>query len=185
MSKPTSFTKLVALLQLAYSAEMGAALAYRGHWRSLPQGEEQNHIQQIEAEEWEHRRLIGEILHQLGSKPRRWLEVKFFVIGTFLRFLCHLLGWFLPMYGAGRLESQNYREYLQAASYALECKQREFINCFLSMAEVEWEHEHYFRGKVLGHRWLGYFPLWPPLPSKESIRASFVLQEMLVATAYS
>jgi hypothetical protein len=41
------------------------------------------------------------------------------------------------------------------------------------MTEVEWEHEHYFRNKVLSH-WLGRrLSIWPEPPAKETIRTSF------------
>ena len=61
------------------------------------------------------------------------------------------MGWFAPMYGAGRLESRNIREYETAARYARDCGREEFIDCLLTMAEVEWEHEYYFRSRVLVH----------------------------------
>jgi hypothetical protein len=39
------------------------------------------------------------------------------------------------------------------------------------MAEVEWEHEHYFRECVLRHRWSRRISIWPEPPPKEEIRA--------------
>jgi len=42
------------------------------------------------------------------------------------------------------------------------------------MAEVEWEHELYFRSKVLTRpRLLRWIKLWSPAPPKETIRARF------------
>ena len=41
------------------------------------------------------------------------------------------------------------------------------------MAEVEWEHEHYFRTQVSGHWFLNLFKVWPEPPAKEEIRSSF------------
>ena len=38
---------LIELLQLAYSGELGAALAYRGHWKSLPEGEDRRCIEEV------------------------------------------------------------------------------------------------------------------------------------------
>jgi hypothetical protein len=44
------------------------------------------------------------------------------------------------------------------------------------MAEVEWEHEHYFRLKVLSH-WLGrLLPIWPEPPQKSDVRMSFAAE---------
>jgi len=79
----------------------------------------------------------------------------------------------MPMYGAGRLESHNIREYEDAARYALASGHARFLDCLLSMAEVEWEHEAYFRSKVSGHRLTRFCPLWTQPPPKESIRAVY------------
>jgi hypothetical protein len=169
----TSNQKLVALLQLAYSAEMGAALAYRGHWGSVANTTERTEIRKIEAEEWLHRREVGALLKDLLAHPRLDYELKYFIIGRALGFLCYLTGWFLPMYGAGRMESKNYREYELAAEYALGSGHLDYIDCLLSMAEVEWEHEFYFRGKVESHPWHSYWPIWEALPAKSSIRTNY------------
>ena len=50
----------------------------------------------------------------------------------------------------------------------------------LAMAEVEWEHEHYFRSKVERHWLIRLVPLWPQPPAKSVIRASF---DMTTATS--
>jgi len=77
------------------------------------------------------------------------------------------------MYGAGRLESWNIREYETAARYARDAGHDEFVDCLLTMAEVEWEHEKYFRSRVLLHSFGRRLSLWPkPLP-RETIRTSF------------
>src|SRR5262245_57745801 len=106
---------LVAILQLAYSGELAAGLAYRGHWKSLRESQDRQRIQQIEGEEWHHRELVGGMLKALGSSPRRLKEVRAWLIGRFLGCLCHVSGWLAPMYGAGKLESRNVREYEAAA----------------------------------------------------------------------
>lgn len=41
------------------------------------------------------------------------------------------------------------------------------------MAEVEWEHEKYFRARAEGHPLARWIRLWPPPPPKEAIRARF------------
>jgi rubrerythrin len=168
MDAQTSLQKLIKLLQTAYSAEMAAAYAYRGHWRSVKAAEERAEIEKIELEEWHHRRQIGVILQELGTKPRRFSELKFFIIGRILGFLCFFSGWFLPMYGAGKLESQNYKEYELAAQYALDSGYNQYVNGLLIMAEVEKEHERYFRAKVLSHPLHRYFPMWDEV--KDEVR---------------
>src|SRR5437764_10111164 len=72
---------LVKILRLAYSGELAAAYAYRGHWRSVSDEPTRARIHEIEDEEWHHRRLIGEMLAQLDTKPSRIREVRAFLIG--------------------------------------------------------------------------------------------------------
>jgi rubrerythrin len=165
---------LIEILQLAYSGELAAAYAYRGHSKSVRDLAERAHIRQIEDEEWHHRRLVGGLLTTLGAAPDPRRETRAAVIGRILGFLCHVSGWFAPMYGAGRLESRNIREYEVAAGHARDCGRTDMIDCLLTMAEVEWEHEAYFRSKVLGHRWSRRIVVWPAPPPKEAIRAAFV-----------
>ena len=165
--------QLIATLQLAYSGELAAGYAYRGHWHSVRDPEERKRIKQIEDEEWHHRKLVGEMLASLGSGPNKVREVRATIVGRILGLMCHVSGWFAPMYGAGRLESRNIVEYEIAARHALECGREDLIDCLLTMAEVEWEHEHYFRSCVLRHSWSRKFSIWPEPPPKEKIRASF------------
>ena len=77
------------------------------------------------------------------------------------------------MYGAGKLESRNVREYEAAARHAWGCGRREWVDCLLTMAEVEWEHEAFFRDRVLSRRLGRHLPMWAPLPPKRTIRESF------------
>jgi len=158
---------------MAYSAELAAAYAYRGHWKSVSDPAEKERIRQIEEEEWHHRRVVGEMLVQLGSQPKRTKEVWSAILGRTLGLLCHLTGWFAPMYGAGRLESRNIREYEMAARHARDSGHDDFVDALLDMAEVEWEHEAYFRSRVVCHRLGCRLELWPTPPPKESIRESF------------
>jgi rubrerythrin len=163
--------KLIRQLQNAYSGELAAAYAYRGHWHSVRDAAEREHIHQIETEEWHHRDLIGGLLRQLGAKPRPLREAVLWCIGHFIAAFCHVGGWFTPMYGAGRLERHNIVEYEDAAVFAAECGQQSMIDCLLTMAEVEWEHEKYFRERVTGHPLSRIFKMWEPAPPKETIRA--------------
>lgn len=172
-------SNLIALLQLAYSGERAAGYAYRGHWKSVSLPEERERIALIEEEEWHHRRLVGEMLAALEAAPASTREIRATVIGRTLGFLCHVSGWFLPMYGAGKLESRNIREYESAARFASGCGHVEFVDCLLTMAEVEWEHERYFRMKVLSHRLGRLAPIWPEPPPKTAIRTSFQEEAIL------
>ena len=173
MKADESRQNLIAILQLAYSGERAAAYAYRGHWHAVRDKDERTRIEQIENEEWHHRELVGGMLHALHAKPDRARELRALLIGRVLGLLCHVTGWLAPMYGAGRLESRNIREYETAARYAIESGHEEFVDCLLTMAEVEWEHEKYFRSRVLVHHFGRRLSLWPEPPPKETIRQSF------------
>lgn len=151
---PDPAKELVRILQNAYSGEIAAAYAYRGHWRSLKGSPERERIKEIEAEEWDHRRRVGEWLAALGSAPRPVREKVFWTIGRTLGVTCHISGWFMPMYFAGRLESQNSVEYEDAAAFAKELGMGDCVDDLLDMARVEVEHEEFFRETVTGHRLL-------------------------------
>ena len=165
--------KLIAILQLAYSGELAAAYAYRGHWHSVSAADERESIRTIEADEWRHRKVVGEMLAALGSGPNKTRETRATIIGRTLGFLCHVTGWLAPMYGAGKLERGNIVEYETAARYARDSGQTELVDCLLEMAEVEWDHEKFFRSQVLRHAIGRRLPIWPAPPPKESIRRSF------------
>ena len=145
---------LIQILQSAYSGELAAGFAYRGHWKSLKEADERWAVQKIENEEWVHRKRVGEMLESLAASPLKYREAKFWVIGRTIGLACHVIGWFLPMYFAGRLESGNVVEYQVAASHAGALGLREFEADLLVMAAVEKEHEIFFLSAVTGHRLL-------------------------------
>jgi rubrerythrin len=145
---------LIRILQNAYSGELAAAYAYRGHWKSLRESAEREGIKKIEAEEWAHRENVGRWLETLGAKPNGLREKIFWTIGKTLGVSCYLSGWFFPMYFAGRLESGNVREYEDAAGFAKKLEMHECVKQLLEMSRVELEHEVFFRNVVSKHRLL-------------------------------
>ena len=147
---------LIRILQNAYSGELAAAYAYRGHWKSLKESPEKIRIKDIEAEEWDHRRRVGEWLAKLDAKPKPLREKIFWIIGNVLGPSCFLSGWFMPMYFAGRLESKNSVEYEDAAGFARELGMDDCVDDLLDMALVEVEHEVFFRQTVAEHRLLPF-----------------------------
>jgi rubrerythrin len=146
--------QLISILQNAYSGEQAAAYAYRGHWNSLGSLAERGQIQRIEEEEWTHRREVGSMLGELGAAPVRSKEMRTWMIGRTLGIGCHLIGWFLPMYFAGRLESGNAAEYDTAAGHAAALGYTTFERDLRVMADAEREHEVFFRSMIADHRWL-------------------------------
>lgn len=175
--------RLIRQLQAAHAGELAAGLAYRGHGQSVADPAEREDLCRIEAEEWHHRSCLAAMLAALGAQPRRARELTFGLIGRALAIACHVSGWYVPMYGAGRLERGNVREYEVAARSALESGHVELIEALLTMAEVEWEHERFFREKIARHPWTRVVPLWRPLPPKVAIRESFAADAALDSLA--
>lgn len=164
---------LIELLQLAHAGERAAAYAYQGHAQSFWARRERVALRLIEAEEWLHRRNLGQLLRQLQAQPHPQREKVMAWVGRGIALLCHLGGWLIPMYGAGKLESGNIWEYEYAARLAHLAEVPEWVELFLEMAEVEWEHEAYFRQQIQGH-WLGkHLPLWPESVTRPAIRQRF------------
>jgi rubrerythrin len=149
--------RLIELLQMAYSGEKSAALAYQGHAASVRCPDEKAGILKIEAEEWHHRERVGEMLHALDSSPSEAREVLQVMIGRTLKVMCPFSGWFLPMYCAWKLEENNILEYEKAADLANTINQPQMAADLMKMAEVEREHAEYFQSVVKGAypRWIG------------------------------
>ena len=165
--------ELISLLRLAYSAELAAALAYGGHRRSLGDTVQAAEIEQIRVDELDHRHCVTDMLNALGGRPSGLFELVYRIIGTTISVLCLAGGWFIPMYGAGVLESRNVTPYERAARLALLAGRPELVEPFLSMAEVEWDHELYFRQRRDEHWMRALFPDWTEPPPREEIRAMF------------
>jgi len=142
--------ELAAILVAAYSGEQAAALAYRGHWRSCVEPVERVAIHRIEDDEWRHRRIVGRMLERLGKGPSPLRELRSRLVGRLLGLLCGFAGRRLPMRAAGRLERGNVCAYDEAASLAEAAHLPGMVGELREMAEVEREHERYFRAKVAG-----------------------------------
>jgi hypothetical protein len=165
--------RLLRLLRLAYSGELGAAIAYRGHARSVRDPGERARLLQIEAEERDHRERLGRMLAGVGIAPSRWLEFRSAWVGRGIAVFCAVGSWFLPMYGAGQIERRNRVEYENAARAAVRSGYAEFAHDLIAMAEVEWEHEEFFRLKAVSHPLSRIFPIWSAPPPKEEIARTF------------
>lgn len=165
--------RLVRILQLAHAGELGAALAYESHARTARTSVERDDILKIRAEELDHRTRVGRLLERLGEQPDAAVERSMERIGRAIAAFCRIGGWFLPMYGAGRLERRNIVEYEEAARASLLSGHSEFVDDLLDMAEVEWDHERFFRLKSASHWAWRWMPHWDPPPPRERIRESF------------
>ncbi len=167
--------QLVTLLQNAHAGERAAANAYWGHAHSLfvtNKGERQE-IYQIYLEELHHRTRLRQMLADMGETPRMGREVGMYIVGFTIGFLCLFGGWFVPMYGAGKLESTNVVEYEIAARLAFRAGLPHLVNELLFFAEVEWDHEDFFYRKTISHPLHRYSRLWIRPAPRESIQSSY------------
>ena len=146
-------SKLITLLQMAYSAEKTAAFAYQGHAASVKPPALKAAIRQIEMDEWEHREEVLQLMNKYGILPSKWFEFKYHVIGKFISWSCSIIGWFMPIYFAGRLESGNVIEYFNARDYFNEIGITEHDDILVEMGIKEKEHEVYF-GNLINRHWL-------------------------------
>lgn len=149
--------QLVDLIQQAYSAEKAAAFAYIGHAASVKSKDEKATIRQIELDEWNHRAEMMEIMKYYSIPVSKYYEFKFHVIGKIIAFSCHIIGWFMPFYFAGRLESGNVCEYFRMKHYfnSLGIKKHDVI--LYEMGIKEKEHEVYFLEQIKDNKLLPFF----------------------------
>jgi demethoxyubiquinone hydroxylase (CLK1/Coq7/Cat5 family) len=108
---------LIDLLKMAYSAEKAAAFAYIGHADSIKDLKDRQAIQQIELDEWNHRSEVMSIMQEYQIQPSKYYEFKFHIIGKAISASCYVIGWFMPFYFAGDLESGNVCEYFRMKQY--------------------------------------------------------------------
>lgn len=149
--------KLVKLLQLAYSAEKAAAFAYVGHAGSVRNLLEKTAIKQIEMDEWQHRETVLAIMRQYDIEPSRFNEIKYHVVGRIISASCYVIGWFMPYYFAGKLESGNVCEYFIMMKYFNELGITDHDAVLYEMGMKEKEHEVYFQKSLENNRLLPLF----------------------------
>ncbi len=149
--------ELKDLLQLAYSAERAASFAYQGHAGAVKEPEDKKRIKEIEDDEWIHRADVLKIMQEYGIPVSTWYEVKYFIIGKIICYSCYVIGWFMPMYFAGRLESGNVNEYFIMKDYFNQLNITKHDAILAEMGMKEKEHEVYFLSKIKTHKWLPFF----------------------------
>lgn len=149
--------ELVKLIQLAYSAERAAAFAYVGHANSLKDPAEKEALSEIEADEWVHRADLLQIMRQYDIPVSRWYEIRFWITGRIIGAACHLIGWFMPYYFAGRLESGNVCEYFRMMHFFEEVGITEHHDMLYGMGITEAKHEAHFLDGIGSHRLLTLF----------------------------
>ena len=149
--------ELIDLLQKAYSAEKAAAFAYQGHAASVNDKAEKIAIKQIELDEWNHRKEVLAIMKEYGIPVSKYYEFRFHIIGKLISFSCYIIGWFMPFYFAGRLESGNVCEYFRMMQYFHSIGIIAHNQVLYEMGIKEKEHEIYFLGKIKNKKLLPFF----------------------------
>ena len=148
MTAKLNHPALVELLQRAYSAEKAAAFAYIGHAASLKKPADKAAVKQIEDDEWGHRRNVLFIMQRYDIPIRRFYEIKFHIIGRVISASCHVIGWFMPYFFAGKLESGNVCEYFVMMHYFQSLGITDHDAILYEMGMKEKEHEVYFLEQI-------------------------------------
>jgi rubrerythrin len=148
---------LVSLLKKAYSAEKAAAFAYQGHAGSVRNSEEKIAIRQIEIDEWNHRREVLQLMNQYMVPVSRWYEIKNYFIGKTISASCYVIGWFMPFYFAGSLESGNVCEYIRMKRLFNASNITAHDEILYEMSLKEKEHEVYFYEQIKNKKVLPFF----------------------------
>jgi len=149
--------ELIDLLKRAYSAEKAAAFAYQGHAGSVKDKSEKVAIKQIEDDEWNHRKEVLEIMNHYDISISKYYEFRFHIIGKTISFSCYIIGWFMPFYFAGSLESGNVCEYFRMKHFFNELGIKDHDQVLYEMGIKEKEHEVYFLGKIKNNKLLSVF----------------------------
>lgn len=149
--------ELIDLLQKAYSAEKAASFAYQGHAGSVKDMHEKIAIKQIEMDEWNHRKDVLKIMQQYDIPVSKYYEIRFYIVGKTISYSCYVIGWFMPFYFAGNLESGNVCEYFRMKQFFNALEITEHDNILYEMGMKEKEHEVYFLEKIKDNKLLPFF----------------------------
>jgi hypothetical protein len=164
--------ELVKLMQMAYSAEKAAAFAYIGHAASVKDPEEKKAIKQIEIDEWNHRDEVMSLMKLYNVPVSKYYEIRFHIIGKIISGSCYVIGWFMPFYFAGRLESGNVCEYFRMKQYFNSLGIRDHDKTLYEMGMKEKEHEVYFLEQIKSSKLLPFFEklfMWGKVKSFNNI----------------
>jgi hypothetical protein len=148
---------LVKLLKQAYSGEKAAAFAYQGHAGAVNNPDEKAAIKQIEIDEWNHREEVLKMMNLYNVPTSKWYEFRDHVIGKTISASCYLIGWFMPFYFAGSLESGNVCEYVRMKRLFNVEGITEHDEMLYEMSLKEKEHEVYFYDQIKGKKLLPFF----------------------------
>ncbi len=87
----------------------------------------------------------------------KYYEFKFHIIGRIISASCYVIGWFMPYFFAGKLESGNVCEYFVMMQYFHSLGVREHDQILYEMGMKEKEHEIYFLDQIRSSKLLPIF----------------------------
>ena len=124
------------MLKFTYGVEIGAHLAYLGHYGRT----KDLNISNISKEEKQHQEIIVTILREHGTTTNFFINSIFWIIGTIIRYLCYISPVFLLNRVATALEIFAVYSYKD-----LSIKFPKNKALLLEMGRTEEEHIKYFR----------------------------------------
>src|SRR5882762_1993576 len=83
--------------------------------------------------------------------------MRYYFIGKLIAGSCYIIGWFMPYFFAGKLESGNVCEYFVMMHYFHSLGIREHDAILYEMGMKEKEHEVYFLNQIRTSRLLPFF----------------------------
>jgi hypothetical protein len=101
----------------------------------------------------------GGVVHYqlLPGRCVKVFEFRYWLIGKTLSASCYIIGWFMPFFFAGKLESGNVCEYFRMKRFFNQMGIACWDQVLYEMGMKEKEHEVYFLEKVRNSRVLPYF----------------------------
>lgn len=123
------------LLKFNHGVEIGAKLAYSGHFRRTGDTK----ILKIIQDEMEHRNLVLKTIHQLKERPNKAIDLFFTIVGTIIKYSCK----YAPLWSLDFIARSM--EMFAVFNYTYLAKvYPQFEDRFLNMAKTEEEHARYF-----------------------------------------
>lgn len=135
---------LVFHLKVAYSTEIGASTAYRGHAAATREPEVRAEIRRVLDDELHHRAAVGALLDELGARPWWWLELAFRLVGTVIGAGCHVWGGWASCFGAAQFELGGAGDYRRAARAAHAAGRADLVPRLERYKAQEEDHRRFF-----------------------------------------
>ncbi len=131
-------------LRIAYSTEIGAATAYRGHAAATREPVVAALVRSIEQDERHHRAELGELLERYDARPFVWLDHLYTFIGTCVGWGCHFWGPWASAFGAAQFEFGGIADYRRAARAARAIGNPDLVAKLESFQAQEAAHRAFF-----------------------------------------